>query len=637
MTQTTDPHASMPPVKPLRERAHDHSPGLATCMLSGALAACLGLGASAVLVLTLWITSPYPDNGPSGALHVAAGLWLLAHGTELIRADTLSGAPAPVGVTPLLLAALPCWLLHRAGREAAAPEELGHAVRTAWSGVAAGYLLVGTAAALYATGGELRPGWFSAVFHLPALAVSAAGVGVWTARGRPHGPLPASLGRVRNVPDEARGTFAAGFVVRGRAVAVARAGAAGAAALVGGGALLVAVSLVLHAGLMHMSFAQVADVWSGRLAVLVLALALAPNAAVWGAAYGLGPGFVLGTGTVVGPLAAEAAPARLPSFPLLAAVPSAGPGTPLSWAAMVVPVAAGLTVAWCTVQAAVPASGQRAGAWSPGRTASGAALAAVVCGVTTAGLAALAGGPMGVAVLAEFGPVWWQTGAAALGWVAVIGVPTALGLRLVRLRTPSGGARRGWLPWYAMPSRRVPRPRAPRAARGRLLGGGRTTEDAAAPGGAPPGSGAATEPGRRFPWFGRKAGAGGGGGAGGDDGVAGAASVGGGVTPASAPAPVGRPACTGRTAEDVGVPASLSSEDGTAAAPADAARVTTDDAPSPAPGTPPAPATPSPPIAPPTPTRHDEDGDDPTVAREAARGEPLKEAGEQRQENREPS
>ncbi|MYY80536.1 hypothetical protein GT044_04515, partial [Streptomyces sp. SID335] len=89
---------------------------------------------------------------------------------------------------------------------------------------------------------------------------------------------------------------------------VVRAGAAATGVLVGGGALLVAVSLVLHAGAAQASFLQLTSVWSGRLAVLLLALALVPNAAVWGAAYGLGPGFALGTGAVAGPLAAGSAP-----------------------------------------------------------------------------------------------------------------------------------------------------------------------------------------------------------------------------------------------------------------------------------------------------------------------------------------
>ncbi|WP_245239482.1 DUF6350 family protein, partial [Streptomyces sp. MZ04] len=163
----TDRSSSLPPLKPLLERARGRSPGLATCLFGGAVAAGLGLGSCAVLVMALWISSPYPDSGPGGALHVAAAVWLIAHGTELIRTDTLSGVPAPVGVTPLLLVVLPGWLVHRAARDAADPEGRGMAVRTAWCGVVGGYLLVGTAATLYAAGGELRPSWVSAAVQVP--------------------------------------------------------------------------------------------------------------------------------------------------------------------------------------------------------------------------------------------------------------------------------------------------------------------------------------------------------------------------------------------------------------------------------------------------------------------------------------
>ncbi|NEB63097.1 hypothetical protein G3I61_26090, partial [Streptomyces diastaticus] len=109
------------PLSRLRTRWRDRSPGLAAGLLGGVFAALLGLAACAALVTLLWISSPYPDSGPGGALRVAAALWTLAHGAELVRADTLSGTPAPVGVTPLLFLLLPVWLLHRAARDATDP------------------------------------------------------------------------------------------------------------------------------------------------------------------------------------------------------------------------------------------------------------------------------------------------------------------------------------------------------------------------------------------------------------------------------------------------------------------------------------------------------------------------------------
>lgn len=456
-------------LSPLLTRMRDRPPGLAASLLGGALAAGLGLGSFAFLVTLLWISSPYPDSGPDGALHVAVALWLLAHGAELIRTDTLSGLPMPVGVTPLLLLVLPVWLLHRAGRDASdAESEAGP--RTAWFGVVVGYLSVGAAAALYASGGALRPSWVSTSVCLPLLVLGAAGAGVWTAYGRPRGPLPPWMRRALAAPAPP-GVRPSGAHRSGGAPdsvapedsrflgGVVRAAGAGVAVLVGGGALLVAASLVWHGGTTRDSFLQLTEVWSGRFAVLLLCLALMPNAAVWGAAYGLGPGVVLGAGHVAGPLSEAAPGSLLPAFPLLAAVP--GAGGVLSWVSGVVPLAAGVTVAWFVVAAAVPGSGEGDAGWSRGRMAAAVMLAAGLCGVALAVLAGLAGGPLGVAALAHFGPVWWQVGPVAVVWIGVVGVPAAVGVRRWRLR--EAGARVGasagrvprmpWPAWLSWPSR----------------------------------------------------------------------------------------------------------------------------------------------------------------------------------------
>ncbi|MFD8200655.1 DUF6350 family protein [Streptomyces sp. NPDC059701] len=458
------------PLSLLRTRWHERAPGMAAGLLGGAFAAALGVAGVAVLVTLLWISSPYPVRGPGDALHVAAALWVLAHGAELIRTDTLSGVPAPVGVTPLLLLVPPVWLVHRAARDATDPGDgVGVAVgagaragvgvrrddgphplsaRLAWAGVVVGYLAVATPVGLYAAGGELRPSPGRTAVCLPLVVMAAAGAGAWTAFGRPGGPvgralrvLPRSLRELLVEPDARLG-------------AATRAAAAGAAVFVGGGALLLAVSLVWHGDSVRGAFLRLSEGWSGQFAVLLLCVTLVPNAAVWAAAYGLGPGFVLGAGHVVGPMASAPAP-LLPPFPLLAAVPEAGPGTPLHWAAGVVPLAAGATVGWFTARVAAVGGGavgfattqfvtagfattgtrkeaapeRDEGAvepWDVRRTVVAAWVAALLSGVLVALLAAWAGGPLGGAGLARFGPVWWQAGGAAVAWVAVVGVPVAV-------------------------------------------------------------------------------------------------------------------------------------------------------------------------------------------------------------------
>lgn len=149
MTQLTEHSA---PLSSAAALERGRAAALTSAVLRGATAAGLGLGAIAVLVMAMWITSPFPDSGAGGALHIAAGLWLLGHGVELVRPDTLSGTPAPIGVVPLLLMGLPAWLTYRAARDALEPDE-GRPQLTGLGAVctvSGGYLLVGAAAVLYA-------------------------------------------------------------------------------------------------------------------------------------------------------------------------------------------------------------------------------------------------------------------------------------------------------------------------------------------------------------------------------------------------------------------------------------------------------------------------------------------------------
>ncbi|MEE1756119.1 cell division protein PerM [Streptomyces sp. SP18CS02] len=458
MTQTTD-HLPSEAAAPLSRSGRGAD--LAEFCARGAVAAGLGLAAFTVLVMVVWIGSPYPDNGPAGALHVAAGLWLLSHGVELVRADTVTGAPVPVGVVPLLFVVVPVWLAHRTACDVMEPENdepeswdpwealpglrverVRPSARDTVCAVTGGYLLVAAGATVYAAGGPLAADPLSALVHLPAVVAFAVAAGVWTASGRPLGPLPHRIpARLLGLAERARAE-----PTRSRLRVAVRAAAGSLAVLVGGGALLVVAGLAWRLGSAQESFLNLSGGWPGRVAVLLLALALAPNAAVWGAAYGLGPGFSLGTGVTVTPLAVAGTPV-LPDFPLLAAVPDDGRGTWLNWSAAVVPVLTGAAVARFTARGATRGSPDPV--WGARATALTALVAAVLCGAGAAVLAAASGGPLGAGRLAAFGPVWWRTGAAALAWTLVVGVPGALIVRfwLVRgwsLRLPGASALRSW-------------------------------------------------------------------------------------------------------------------------------------------------------------------------------------------------
>ncbi|MFD8865290.1 DUF6350 family protein [Streptomyces sp. NPDC059590] len=522
MTQLTERSPSLSPHGWPRRRAVLRRPSSAVreAFLGGVVAAGLGLGALAVVVLLLWITSSDPDSSPDGALHIAADLWLLAHGGDLVRSGAASGGTAPVGLTPLLFSALPCWLLYRAGRHAietgvpdeeAEPEAAGGGEgrwlpdgaplhpRTAFGWVTGGYLLVGVAIVVYASTGPLHVEPLSALLHLPLVAAGAVAVGVWAADGR--FPVPLLPARARQACRRWRGRLGewararllarlpravrlvAAFhrlrrlvrlvclvpFVRLRSTGARRGAAPGSAAfrppfhrtpafrggtlraaggalavLLGTGALLTAVSLMSHAGEVQLAFLELSDEWSGRFALLLITLALLPNAIVWGAAYALGPGFMVGA-AAVGPLGAPDYP-DLPRFPLLAALPAEGGGTLLGW---VTGCAAGASVAWFVAIAAVRrvdggegGEGRRAprpavAVWGWGQTALMAAGASLGCAAAMAVLAAASGGALGTHGLAELGPSGWRTGAATLVWTAVPGIPGAVLLRWLRLFVPA--------------------------------------------------------------------------------------------------------------------------------------------------------------------------------------------------------
>ncbi|WP_234011113.1 DUF6350 family protein, partial [Streptomyces sp. SPB78] len=100
-----------PAAPPVAARLGRRLPAFIASLLGGAFAAGLGLGALAVLVVVLWVSSPFPDSGPGGALRLAASLWFLGHGTTLTRSSLVTGDSVPLGVVPLLLPLLPLWLL----------------------------------------------------------------------------------------------------------------------------------------------------------------------------------------------------------------------------------------------------------------------------------------------------------------------------------------------------------------------------------------------------------------------------------------------------------------------------------------------------------------------------------------------
>ncbi|WP_377270913.1 DUF6350 family protein [Peterkaempfera sp. SMS 1(5)a] len=434
-------------------------------LTAGAAAALAGLLLVAVPLLTLWIVSPYVQDGAKGSLRLASCLWLLAHGADLVRAtptgvaatsavpmpaiptpalptpgEVPGTATAPVGVVPLLLTAAIVVLLFRAGRRAGrslrfpavpAPAAVARALTTAVLAVCGGYTAVAAGVAALAAGdGMLRARPLPALAAVLVVAAAGAAAGVRSATG-PWGALlrhPALRLRALLRPYEEPSLRPAGGLLPGWAFPVAagaallRAAAAACAALLGGGAVVLGCALVLHGNAAGRTVLALAPDAPGQAGLLLLCLALYPDAVVWAASYALGPGFTLGLGSTVAPYGT--ALGDTPVFPLLAALPH--PATtpavagPLGWSALAVPALAGVALAAVLGRAAAGAR------WHPVATAVAAVCAALLTGAVVALCAAASGGALGVDRLASLGPPAWRTGAAAAAWTAAVGVPGVL-------------------------------------------------------------------------------------------------------------------------------------------------------------------------------------------------------------------
>ena len=177
----------------------------------------------------------------------------------------------------------------------------------------------------------------------------------------------------------------------------------------GAGSLLVAVSLLAHAGQVTQLSRMVGGGVSG-IPLLVVGLLCAPNATIAAASLLAGPGFAVGAGTSV--TAFSASRGTLPAFPILGAIPS---GRIPSVLAAVLLGATLLAAGWVTTRLA-----RGPAAVDFGSLMSRLAVAAAGAGIAMATLAWLSGGTLGPARLHAVGPSPWQLGIAVAGEIAVM-------------------------------------------------------------------------------------------------------------------------------------------------------------------------------------------------------------------------
>jgi hypothetical protein len=198
--------------------------------------------------------------------------------------------------------------------------------------------------------------------------------------------------------------------------------------VLGAGAALAGLAVALAGGHSSDTLGSYRTGVAGQAGITLVCLAYAPNIAVWGASYLLGPGFAVGAHTVV--RTSEVSVGALPALPVFAGLPSGMPGE-IAGFLLGAPLAAGMVAGWLLARRRLRAAAASRPAvvvsW-PGLLGA-AALAGPVAGLLFGFVADASGGPLGGGRLSVVGPVPWQVGLVAAGVVAAGAVVGAAATR----------------------------------------------------------------------------------------------------------------------------------------------------------------------------------------------------------------
>lgn len=358
-------------------------------------AAVVGAAPVVAVALVAWIADSRSTAPAVDAVRIGLNAWLLAHGAWLHTPGGL------FGLMPLALSALAFRQLARAGGNSARATGIatvGGGVRVAiWLGIV--YGSVGALVSMLAATKGVWADVPTAAGATAGFAMLAGAVGIVRVNG--IGGL-----LLRRLPSPLR-----------RALPV---GAIAAATVLGAGALVAGACVALAGEQTAVLFTAFSPGLVGSASLLGLSVVYAPTAAIWAAAYLVGPGFSVGAGTSVSAIDVSLGP--LPAVPLFAALPTDRASVAASLL-LGVPLLAGILGG--AVAARRRAQGER---WA--LTLTGAALGGPVAGVLLGIAAYLAGGPLGDGRLAAVGPSPWRVALVSAVEITLFAVVGTAGARI---------------------------------------------------------------------------------------------------------------------------------------------------------------------------------------------------------------
>lgn len=308
--------------------------------VDAAIAAAVGIAATLAPLTVLWVLGMDGTADWSTLWPASAAIWQLGNLVPLqvtLPGDYLAAAGIDPGaasfvlsLAPLAFASFTAIFAARSGVRASRADAWVTGVLTGTAVFASLVAVIALTSANSLAAAELWQAILlpSLVFALPLLV--GAFVTEWREAG--SGFLARARDRVEAAP---RGWGEApGLIVRGAAVVLA--------GLIGLGALVFAIALVLRGGdVIALIEASHVDVL-GATIVTLAQLAYLPTLVIWGLAFVAGPGFAVGTGTAVSPAGTQLG--VIPGIPVLGALPE----STTQWLLLLalLPVALGALAGW---------------------------------------------------------------------------------------------------------------------------------------------------------------------------------------------------------------------------------------------------------------------------------------------------